>query len=48
MREAAQRDKKMRFNNLLNHVTPELLVASFFEQSKGVRVRGAKPEESRE
>ncbi len=34
MREAAQRDKKMRFNNLLNHVTPELLVASFFDLKK--------------
>ncbi len=34
IREAAQRDKKMRFNNLLNHVTPELLVASFFDLKK--------------
>ncbi len=34
VREAAQRDKKMRFNNLLNHVTPELLVASFFDLKK--------------
>jgi group II intron reverse transcriptase/maturase len=31
VREAARRDKKMRFNNLLNHVTPELLRASFLD-----------------
>lgn len=34
VREAAQRDKTMRFNNLLNHVTPELLTASFFDLKK--------------
>lgn len=34
VREAACDDKKMRFNNLLNHVTPELLRASFFELKK--------------
>jgi RNA-directed DNA polymerase len=34
VREAAQRDKQMRFNNLLHHVTPELLRASFFELKK--------------
>lgn len=34
VREAARRDKKMRFNNLLNHVTPELLRASFFDLKK--------------
>ena len=34
VREAARRDKKMRFNNLLNHVTPELLQASFFDLKK--------------
>src|SRR5579863_7644953 len=27
VREAARRDRKMRFDNLLNHVTPELLRA---------------------
>ncbi len=30
VREAAQRDQTMRFNNLLHHLTPELLQASFF------------------
>ena len=34
VREIARRDKKMRFNNLLNHVTPELLKASFFDLKK--------------
>jgi len=34
VREAARRDKKMQFNNLLHHVTPELLEASFFELKK--------------
>ena len=31
VREAAKRDKKMRFTALLHHVNPELLRASFFE-----------------
>jgi len=34
VREAARCDKKMRFNNLLHHVTPELLEASFFDLKK--------------
>lgn len=34
IREAAQRDKKMRFTNLLHHVTPELLEASFHALKK--------------
>jgi group II intron reverse transcriptase/maturase len=34
VREAARIDKKARFNNLLNHVTPELLRASFFDLKK--------------
>jgi group II intron reverse transcriptase/maturase len=34
VREAAQRDRKMRFNNLLRHLTPELLTASFFDLKK--------------
>ena len=34
VRERARQDKKMRFNNLLNHVTPELLQASFFDLKK--------------
>lgn len=34
VREAAQRDKAMRFNNLLHHLTPELLTASFFDLKK--------------
>ena len=34
VREAAQRDKTMRFNNLLHHLTPELLRASFFDLKK--------------
>jgi len=31
VREAARRDKRMRFTALLHHVTPELLRASFFD-----------------
>jgi len=31
VREAAKRDKQMRFTALLHHVTPELLRASYFE-----------------
>ncbi|HWU38859.1 MAG TPA: hypothetical protein VN203_14515 [Candidatus Acidoferrum sp.] len=31
VREAAKRDKKLRFTALLHHVTPELLRASYFE-----------------
>ena len=31
VREAAKRDKRMRFTALLHHVTPELLQASYFE-----------------
>jgi hypothetical protein len=31
VREAARKDKKKRFDNLLNHVTLELLRASFFD-----------------
>jgi group II intron reverse transcriptase/maturase len=31
VRDAARRDKKMRFTALLHHVTPELLQASYFE-----------------
>jgi len=34
VREAARRDRTMRFNNLLHHVTPELLRASFFDLKK--------------
>ena len=34
VRQAARRDKRMRFNNLLHHVTPELLQASFFALKK--------------
>ena len=34
VREAARRDKKMRFNNLLNHVTLELLTASYLDLKK--------------
>jgi len=34
VREAARRDRTMRFNNLLHHVTPELLEASFFDLKK--------------
>ena len=34
VREEARQDKKMRFNNLLNSVTVELLTASFFDLKK--------------
>ena len=34
VREAAQQDKKCRFTNLLHHITPELLRASFFDLKK--------------
>lgn len=34
VREAAQRDKKCRFTNLLHHISPELLRASFFDLKK--------------
>jgi group II intron reverse transcriptase/maturase len=34
VRETVRRDKKARFNNLLNHLTPELLRASFFDLRK--------------
>jgi group II intron reverse transcriptase/maturase len=34
VREAARKDGKLRFNNLLHHITPELLEASFFELKK--------------
>lgn len=34
VREAAQRDRKCRFTNLLHHLTPELLRASFFDLKK--------------
>jgi group II intron reverse transcriptase/maturase len=34
VRLAAQREKKCRFNNLLHHITPDLLRASFFELKK--------------
>jgi len=34
VRTAAQQDKKLRFTNLLHHLTPELLRASFFELKK--------------
>jgi len=34
VREAAQKDKKCRFTNLLHHITPELLRASFFDLKK--------------
>jgi group II intron reverse transcriptase/maturase len=34
VREAAQKDKKLRFTSLLHHVTPELLRASFFDLKK--------------
>jgi RNA-directed DNA polymerase len=34
VRETAREDKKVRFNNLLNHITPELLKASFFDLKK--------------
>ena len=34
VREAARRDKRMQFNNLLHHLTVELLRASFFDLKK--------------
>ncbi len=34
VREAAQKDKKLRFTSLLHHITPELLRASFFDLKK--------------
>jgi group II intron reverse transcriptase/maturase len=34
VREAAQRDKKLKFTSLLHHITPELLRASFFDLKK--------------
>ncbi len=34
VREAARKDKKLKFTSLLHHLTPELLRASFFELKK--------------
>jgi len=34
VRETAREDQQARFNNLLNHITPELLRASFFDLKK--------------
>jgi RNA-directed DNA polymerase len=34
VRQAAQKDRKLRFTSLLHHITPELLRASFFELKK--------------
>jgi RNA-directed DNA polymerase len=34
VREAAQKDKKLKFTSLLHHITPELLRASFFALKK--------------
>ena len=34
VRQAARKDRKLRFTNLLHHLTPELLRASFFELKK--------------
>jgi group II intron reverse transcriptase/maturase len=34
VREAAQRDRKLRFTSLLHHISPELLRASFFDLKK--------------
>ena len=34
VRQAAQRDRKLRFTSLLHHITPELLRASFFDLKK--------------
>ena len=34
VRQAARRDKELRFTALLHHVTPELLQASFFDLKK--------------
>ena len=34
VREAASKDKKLQFTNLLHHVSPELLKTSFFDLKK--------------
>jgi RNA-directed DNA polymerase len=34
VREAARKDKKLKFTSLLHHITPELLRASFFDLKK--------------
>jgi group II intron reverse transcriptase/maturase len=34
VREAARKDKKLKFTSLLHHITPELLRSSFFELKK--------------
>lgn len=34
VRQAAQKDRKQKFTNLLHHITPELLRASFFDLRK--------------
>ncbi len=34
IREAAQKDKKLKFTSLFHHITPELLRSSFFELKK--------------
>ena len=34
IREAARKDKKLKFTNLLHHLTPELLRSSFFDLKK--------------
>jgi len=34
VRQAAQKDRKLKFTNLLHHLTPELLRASFFDLKK--------------
>ena len=34
IREAAQKDKKLKFTSLFNHITPELLRSSFFDLKK--------------
>ena len=34
VREAARKDKKLRFTSLLHHITPELLRTSFFDLKK--------------
>jgi group II intron reverse transcriptase/maturase len=34
IREAAQKDKNLKFNNLFSHITPELLRASFLDLKK--------------
>lgn len=35
MREAALRDRKLRFTNLMNHITPQLLMESFETLKRG-------------